>query len=130
MWGDEGIASRVIEIEKALPVYFPVKAQAIVFEGGSRMDESTVIGFGEWAVGFGPKKPKAYYRCESPCLGSDPPPVINVQGLKCDNSFSQQADCNLVIELYKNHPPECKIVMDEAAEVQVEIDCPIQFEIN
>ena len=130
MLSEEGIAGRMIEIEKAIPVYFPVKALAIVFEGGSRMDGSSVLGFGAWEVGFGPKKPKAYYQCESPCLGSDPPPMINVQGLKCDNSLSQQVDCNLEIELYKYQPPECKIVMDDPAEGQIEIDCPILIEIN
>ena len=129
-WGSIGIAGSQMDLRNVQPHLFPVKLSGIVFQGGNKFDASDALGFGEWAVSFGVRSPVAYYRCESPCVGSDPPPLITINGLKCDNPAFGETRCSLLIELYKKQPTDCTIEAGGNVSEPVLIDCPVAFELR
>jgi hypothetical protein len=126
--GQSVFAQRLITIVGAIPNQFPAKVGAIVFGDGIQINSSEMLGFGDWAIGFGPNQPKAYYRYESPFLEKNPPPRIVVENLVCDSPLAGGADCELTVTLHKIGPPDCAIAINGEASNTVLIDCPIQIE--
>lgn len=123
-----GWAGGAIEMNRVYPHQFPVRLSAIVFGEGVRIDPNEPLGFGDWAVRFGSEPPGAYYRCESPCIGDDPPPMIRIQGLVCDSPLVEGANCDLTIALYKNAPYDCSLAIDETSSGRILVDCPVTLE--
>jgi hypothetical protein len=124
----EAWAGGAVQFDRVIPNQFPVNVKAIVFDETIRIDASEPLGFGEWTVRFGPGNPRAYYTCESPCLASSPPPVIGVQGLRCDGFSTEDADCTLSITLERNGPPDCAITINFQESETILINCPRELE--
>jgi hypothetical protein len=124
-----GVAENSIDLTQVYANRFPVRLAAVVFAAGTRMDQNNALGFGEWAVRFGSNVPTADYHCDNPCVGVDPPPVVNIGGLICENPDFGDTSCNLAIFLRGNHAEECAIRGEENASVDIPIDCPLSLEI-
>jgi hypothetical protein len=75
---------------------FPANVQAILFPNGNTLDAGHPTALGQWTVRFGSSQPTAaWINCPSPCAAQDR--AIVVRGLTCNNSFSGEMPCQLVL---------------------------------
>jgi hypothetical protein len=75
---------------------FPANVQAIVFPNGNTLDAGHPTTLGQWTVRFGSSQPTAaWMNCPSTCTAQDRP--IVVRGLTCNNTFSDEMPCQLVL---------------------------------
>jgi len=108
---------------------YPAKVQSIDFSGGSRIDNASCVGWGNWDACFGPSSPIARYQYVIPPIGRRNHQKIISIGLRCRNKIEGEIECGMSLfqGVQDSNLNGCLMVIQNNP---ISIDCPrgIRFE--